>query len=469
MTVISQRPPVASLQSGPEPARVERKPAKAQEPVPETPCTDTADCSQRASAEFSGKDPSCSFPDTCGSQGIDSDPAPGQGNSVSPSEASSGQEGSRLIEELTKRNNENKRMGHVVEDVGDGLGDRIAALQDLDDASRQEAVAAAGRQAGLSEDTLKLAASFYGQMPDARRAETASYLEHLFQSRGAELGDQRIQDLLSKLGKISDTHYPDVVGPKTGQKVALGGPELALSALHDLAAPSDIDQGANSYTCSANVLQMDLAQNKPERYLEMVDTLALGQTFDGIAPDPSFADEGFTPSSFKDYQDQALVDTARSLTAKLVQNAIMEYANGSEDYDSAYKSSLTTEQATAQAAAEESWLTDTVPHVMGEKRDYTMLHVPTEQDEYRDNAKVKTLSAEAIIDAIKAYRPSQETPLLMGFNNGNGHAGLIIGIEGDQVTYLDPAEGFTKTVSLEDLSKRIYSVQIPTDNIPQEG
>lgn len=110
--------------------------------------------------------------------------------------------------------------------------------------------------------------------------------------------------------------------------------ELMLSALHDVAAPSNINQ-RDYLSCAATSAQMQMAIHQPAEYMDMVQTLASGEsyTFENgsnyqIRPDDSpLTDLGV------DTRGNPLA-MRRTPSAMVVQNAFMEILDGNHNYQS---------------------------------------------------------------------------------------------------------------------------------------
>jgi hypothetical protein len=403
---------------------------------------DEADCKMLDKADFSGTDPRCGFPDRPTGSNTNQSPNSASGNGSNINGVSQPSLKDSLLSQ--------EKFGEVVDKPGDRLLDRTEELETASPEERATALAEAGTKAGLSEATQKAATELLAALPPEKQAEATAYIEELFSTRN--LGDARTGQLLGQIKDMAGQTYDPRVGSSA---------DLAVSALHDVAAPLAIDQGFNTGTCSVTAMQTALAQSQPERYLKMVDTLAQNKPFEGIEPDWSFVDEG----QFKETdrgRETITGDTYRSPTAKLVQNALMEYAGGAEDYTSAVDG-INTRPVTN----DEAWLAGTLDATLKDGKNYVMYHI--DNGEYPESDKNKNMSADQILKAVAEYQPSPDRPLVMSYSdpehgsasNPMGHAGLIIGSDGSTVTYVDPIEGVTKKVSVEELAKHIWSIQIP--------
>jgi hypothetical protein len=105
--------------------------------------------------------------------------------------------------------------------------------------------------------------------------------------------------------------------------------ELVISALHDIAAPEDISQGTLG-SCAATTVQIKMAIQNPGKYLAMIDDMAKGKEHvTGMKPNYTFKDEG---------KDDSKLNTYRTLSCKLMQNTLMDFADGARRaYDSSSK------------------------------------------------------------------------------------------------------------------------------------
>lgn len=404
----------------------------------EAPSDSAEACCQRPAADFEAQDESCCFPDATAEAAT----APAAASNAPPP-------GSSLKDRMAAR----QEFGQKLPDTGDHLFDRSEALAAAGAEGQRAAVSEAAQAAGLSAETTAAAEALLASLPPEKQAEAATYLEHLLTERGQDLGDERTGALLARLQGMNGQDYD----PRMGSSA-----DVVVSALHDIAAPLNIDQGYNTGTCSATAMQMALAQSQPERYLDMVDSLAQDQNFEAFAPDWSFAEEGQYETNENGSRSIVTGETGRSPTAQLVQNAIMEYANGDEDYTSAVDGIQN-----RPAGNDEAWLADTLDAVMNNGEEHVMLHI--DNGEYPESEQNRNMPASEIMQAIADYQPSPDRPLVMAYSDpghglpGNplGHAALIIGTEGDDVLYVDPIGGVTKRISAAELQEQIWSIQVP--------
>lgn len=183
-----------------------------------------------------------------------------------------------------------------------------------------EAIEAARQQDQASPpDSTALRQGLTGFLANAGNGPEVRSLINGLQSQG-QLGQENLlylNSILSSSGpetlkEVSQTLGSFLQGSE-GMPAAQRG-EMARDILHDLAFPADIDQG-NRATCAAASIQMKLAQTNPGRYAAMATTLAEGRPFafeSGQQLQPNSTYQG-------DSSDN------RSLSGKIVQNAMMDF------------------------------------------------------------------------------------------------------------------------------------------------
>jgi hypothetical protein len=130
------------------------------------------------------------------------------------------------------------------------------------------------------------------------------YIEKLFQDN---------PDKASEICKSLSTYLDSESSPN-----ALVNSNKKLSyvkdLLHDVAYPTDIAQQTKK-TCGATAVQVQLAMEDPQKYVELGLSLGDGKSWNGIQPNDSFKGGIFD---------------VRSLSSKVIQNSFMDYANGGE-------------------------------------------------------------------------------------------------------------------------------------------
>jgi len=103
--------------------------------------------------------------------------------------------------------------------------------------------------------------------------------------------------------------------------------DIVRNALHDIAFPSDIDQG-NYGTCGAAALQMKMALEQPADYTKALTSLAQNQNYQ--------TQGGATMRPNNTWQQDS--NDNRVPSARIMQNAIMNLANQGVFWDGSYNS-----------------------------------------------------------------------------------------------------------------------------------
>lgn len=253
--------------------------------------------------------------------------------------------------------------------------------------------------------------------------EALIYLKEIFNKK-PPLTEAQLENVVVKFGKMMKEDYDSRISSSR---------DVVVSALHDIAAPSDISQG-NVGSCGGTSVQVQVAVRDPEEYLNIIDKLSKNQSYitkkgDEIKPNWTFINEG-TPGS---------IDTRRRLSSKIIQNAFMDFANGSQDYDSSKVSS-------GLYAFQE---VNIMKSLFG--KDY----VSYENDDF---------SGEQLLKIISNSNPSPSNPVLLGISydqkgNDGFHAVNVIGINNSkkEVTIINPW-GREETFNIKELKSRLFSV-----------
>lgn len=146
-------------------------------------------------------------------------------------------------------------------------------------------------------------------------------------NRNPKIKDNELIDIFYKLTTMLDTKFDSRVdSPK----------QLIMEALGDIALPSNITQEKIG-TCSGTSVQIQMAIRNPKEYLNMLDKLAKNQSYKTLTgnlvkPNWTFTKEGFSQEDGKSVNN---FNSERNLTAKIMQNAIMDFADGdSRNFDS---------------------------------------------------------------------------------------------------------------------------------------
>ena len=146
------------------------------------------------------------------------------------------------------------------------------------------------------------------------------YLSLLVLHRQPPMDKTTLTKVVRKLSMMFERDYDHRAGePK----------DLILSALHDIAAPSNISQ-LKTRNCVAACIQIRLALCDPLTYLDMLDTLAQNKTYTTKAGKQIEPNWNFTHEKKKWFG----MDSRRPLATAIIQDAIMDYANGAQPFDS---------------------------------------------------------------------------------------------------------------------------------------
>ncbi|MFN8671101.1 MAG: C39 family peptidase [Candidatus Sericytochromatia bacterium] len=137
-----------------------------------------------------------------------------------------------------------------------------------------------------------------------KNKEVGHYLSKLLK----EHPDQAA-DICDNLKSYLSDNSGSLFDPKLKEK-------FAKDILHDIAYPTDIHQEQKG-TCSVTSSQVKLALENPKKYVELATDLAQGKSWNGIKPNTQFEVGGGLFGG----------DT-RTLSAKVVQNALMDYGKG---------------------------------------------------------------------------------------------------------------------------------------------
>ncbi|MEZ0371766.1 MAG: papain-like cysteine protease family protein [Candidatus Sericytochromatia bacterium] len=255
--------------------------------------------------------------------------------------------------------------------------------------------------------------------------------------------------------------------------------DLVRSALQDIAVPSLIAQH-NRGTCAATVPQMQLAISNPARYLQIVQALASpsGQvgadivapvqppnpqeTYENmrrlasglglpepVAPDPNAPVPPPQPLA-RDEGTLADDGSGRSITSRLMQPALMEYANGeAQTYDNATdlhssgRSGLYQHQAT------------------------TLLNALGIPGNYSD----RVMDATLVSDIESAVQHGRPVPVSISWQNlgSANHELLVTQIDrsNNTVYFMNPW-GQLNTMSLTEFEARLDSASMPRDFPPDK-
>ncbi len=283
---------------------------------------------------------------------------------------------------------------------------------------------------------------------------------------------------------LNNTAYPE----------ALPNDEVMLSALHDIAMPQNISQREIG-SCMAGAAQIQMAMADPQQYLQMVDSLAAGESvhLGGVE----------LPSNLTFLQETG-ANHYRTPSTALVQNAILDamlYADSDHRMqERAYDSSAVIPMAGLTEDAIRGYMNngfvqnngnlimafqasdqnlDRISRVLS---DFTgQSYAPARTEQLVPDPDSPGLSTRAVDPAanramIERLRnmsppPSAQNPILSYMNWTTGHtpegdvshgihALSIVGIENNQVTVYNPW-GRQETFSLQELEQRLRGVVLP--------
>ncbi|MBC7474908.1 MAG: hypothetical protein H7263_11495, partial [Candidatus Sericytochromatia bacterium] len=254
-----------------------------------------------------------------------------------------------------------------------------------------------------------------------------AYTQNIF-DRKPPLSTEKIKEIFDKLTSMMNTSYD----PKVGNTK-----ELVISALHDVSMPSDISQEGIG-TCVGTSIQIQLAIRNPSEYLNMLDTLAQNKIYTSVTganipPNFTFTDEGIDKN----------LDTGRTISAKIMQNAIMDFSDmNTRDFNSAkgdgglnYIQTVKGLKEIVNTNVETSYVWDYTP--------------------------------EQLINTLKNSKPDRSNPIEISMSyepNGRDsiHSVNVINISDNQVTIVNPW-GREETFPNDELNKRILSVSAPVN------
>lgn len=228
--------------------------------------------------------------------------------------------------------------------------------------------------------------------------------------------------VLTQLGKLSDP--AQIHSELQSQQTA-----LLRSALQDIAYPDKINQHAKG-TCGAATIQILLAVKDPARYLSLLADLAGPSGRSGelsVEPDTRVAD-----------------NSGRSISNRLIQPALMEYANDDKDYSNA------TDLHSDGSNGVFPDGTERLLNVLLPDMDYQLINLL--------DGKPGGPKPEELIDQIdKATADGEPVPVGMRWGTA-GHAILVTKIDkaADKVFYMNPW-GELQTMSLFEFTDRIQT------------
>lgn len=284
------------------------------------------------------------------------------------------------------------------------------------------------------------------------------YLKMILERR-PPMEDKKIIECLNKLSQMMDNKnsYVSEIGNKTS---------FVISCLRDIAAPTNISQGAIG-TCNPTSMTIDLAIRNPLKFLEMSDTLAQGKNYDlkdqegkiigSIKPNFTFAANGTGVTD----------NTNRSPSSALMQNSLMDFADG--EWRS-FNSNDPNKDKNGLWLFQSSILKNMLYADQGKTdfQEYTIdLSTRFDSNYTATNTSIQTngnLEQETLMSILSESKPSINNPIQVGItynvdaNDPNSrHAVQVIGIDDKTVTIINP-HGQEETISREEFEKRLVSV-----------
>lgn len=271
---------------------------------------------------------------------------------------------------------------------------------------------------------------FMNKIPENDKTSLVA-IDQIFK-RKPELSDVQIKAVFNKVNDMTNSKY----APEVGSSI-----ELAMSALQDVAMPTNISQ-KNIGTCAGTSVQIQLALRNPLEYLNMLDKLSKNETYkslsgNDITPNLTFSQEGV------DYNKV----TERTISAKIMQNTIMDYADSTErNYDSSKGDQGLNNYQTLKALKEIVNLSDIEPNDM------------------------MKMTPRQIIKSLVDSKPSWENPIEIGMSYAKSgrdarHSVNVIDINNKDVTIVNPW-GRTETFPVEELQRNIIHVNSKTGASP---
>ncbi len=236
-----------------------------------------------------------------------------------------------------------------------------------------------------------------------------------------------VDDLTNVFSKLTSMMKEENFDQRIGNKK-----ELVIAALHDIAEPSDISQEGIG-TCTGTTVQIQLALRNPKEYLTMIDSLAKNKPYTTVTnkqipPNWTFTEEG------KDNKP----DSRRTISAKIMQNAIMDFADSTtRNFDSSKGDGGLSYEQTA----------DAVKDIM--------------------NQNVKTYeiwnnSPKQLVTVLEKSKPSIENPIEVSMTYQESgrdafHSLSAVGIADGKIQIINPW-GRQESFSIDDFQKRVMSV-----------
>lgn len=206
-----------------------------------------------------------------------------------------------------------------------------------------------------------------------------------------------------------------------------------VSTMADIANPKRIWQGT-SPTCTVTTMQFEVAKANPAEYTRLMAGLALDLQV-------TMAGGGVLKLTQTDLSPQALKAQRRTITEAAFQDAAMDYANGSEVYDTKREESVRADGSTHKGLKGEM-IRDLAVQLSNAK--YERYDIPDD----------KTAAGVADVLAGKSTI-TVNSPVLVDIDMGSfNHCVAFDGIDQDNVFLRDPETGNRESMSLAEFNKR---------------
>ena len=257
------------------------------------------------------------------------------------------------------------------------------------------------------------------------------------------------------MGALKKLESADIHDTLKSQK-----PGLIRSALQDIAFPNTINQHSKG-TCSVTTLQIMLAIQKPERYLEILTDLVSPKGESSKIPDNQSGDK-------LKRQDATMTDdgSGRSISSRIVQAAFMDYANNDDVYDNATDLSSKKEtNPVTKKTTDKVYEGINVEDLYGlfialtEKKDYARYGILSQELKgLASILKVEPVPSNAeLTETVAKHLSQRQEPVPVSLHWGkSAHQVLVTAIKDDKVYFMNPW-GELQTMPKSEFEKRIYS------------
>ena len=271
------------------------------------------------------------------------------------------------------------------------------------------------------------------RLPDNK--EAMMYLKELITARTPPVSVETLEKILDKLDAMLSTDYDNRIGNRKN---------FVVSSIHDIAAPANISQN-NIGTCGGTCIQIQLATRNPAEYLNMLDSLAQNKNYTAVTgreiiPNRTFAYENMAESK----------DSKRTITSKIMQNSIMNYASWerrSVNMMEIFNPKIEFNSAKGEGGLYVSEQKAALEALTGIKVDiFNNIDYTPDQ----------------LVKIMRSSNPSQENPVTisMSFDSGGRdsfHVLNLIGLDDKKATIINPW-GRIETFSTDKLKERTYAV-----------